>query len=336
MSPNEDLIEVCFERGWTDGLPVVPPTPERVEVMLGNRRGEADAEIATLEPSGGIATLEQLAANAVMAGCRPVHLPIVEAAVRACADPAFNLERVLTTASSQVPMIMVSGPAAAAAGLDGGREVLGSGARANATIGRAVMLTLRNVGSLAAGGLPHSTLGNPGARGWCMTENLDESAWDPWHVEQGFDAASTYVAVYPGEAPFVVTEMGDDRAAAIVTTLARAIAVPGTYSSYFREDLWLVMSPQHARILDDDGWDRARLREAIHERARIPRDELEGRGLYGYLDDMHPPVWLEEADPVPVVDGPERIQIAVAGGPFGGYTAIVFGEGNTTVREVTP
>lgn len=302
--------------------------------MLGARGDDAQTEIAALDPSGGIAALEQLAANAVMAGCLPEHLPIVEAAVRACADPAFNLDRVLTTASSQVPMVVVSGPDASTAGLDGGREVLGSATRANATIGRAVMLTLRNVGSLAPGGLPHSTLGNPGAHGWCITENLEDSPWEPWHVERGLDPTRTYVGVFPAEAPFVVTEMGDDRAEAIIGTLARAMAVPGTYSSYFREDLWLVMSPQHARILHDEGWTRPRLREALYERARAPRAELEGRGLYGYLDEMHPPVWLEETDPVAVVDSPDRIHVAVAGGPFGGYTAIVFGEGVTTIREV--
>lgn len=334
LASGTDLVEVCFERGWTDGLPVAPPTRDRVDAMLGDHWNRRDEEVAVLEPSRGVATLEHVAANAVMAGCRPEHLPVVEAAVRACADPAFELDRVLTTASSQIPFLVVSGPVVEEVGLDGGREALGSGARANATIGRALMLVLRNVASLTAGGLPHSTLGHPGARGWCVAENGADSPWPPWHADDGLRADRSVVSVYPGEPPLVLVEMGDDTAAAIIRTIATGMRTPSTYTAYFRQDLWLVVSPQHARILAEGGIDRAGLQRALHDQARIPRERLVGRGLYGYLDDLHPPRWLDDEDPVAVVDSPERIHVAVAGGPFGGYTAVVFGEGRTVRREI--
>src|SRR5690606_23379697 len=123
-----ELLEHCHRQGWTDGLPVVPPTAERVERMLGERQAQRNEVVAVLPPSQGVATLEKVAANAVMAGCLPEHLPVVEAAVRAVAQPAFNLDRVLTTASSQAPTLLVCGPVAAAVGVSGSWEALGSSA----------------------------------------------------------------------------------------------------------------------------------------------------------------------------------------------------------------
>jgi hypothetical protein len=329
----EDPVERCYREGWTDGLPVVPPTSERVAAMLAGR--DPDEVVAVIEPAGNEATLRTVAANAVMAGCLPAYLPVIEAAVRAVAQPAFHLDRVQTTASSQVPMLLVGGPVVTEIGLDGGAEALGSSTRANATIGRALALVLRNVGSLD--GLPHATIGHAGRYSYCFAENQDLTPWPSWHTSKGFDAGTSYATVYPGEAPLVVTDMGHLEPQDILHTIARAIAIPGTYNAYFRQDLWLVMSPQHAEALHAAGWSREDAVAFLHEHASLPPSRLRGRGLYGYLDDLLPPTWLDglaDDDPVPLVDRPERINIAVAGGAFGGYTAVVFGEGETVTEAV--
>jgi hypothetical protein len=329
-----DLIEECFARGWSDGLPVVPPTRERVERMLGARADRRDEVVATLPPSMGMATLEKVAANAVMAGCTPDLLPVVEAAVRAVAAPEFNLDRVLTTASSQTPVVLVNGPRAAACGYSGGWEALGSKSRANATTGRALMLVLRNVASHAVGGLDHATLGHPGKYSFCITENTELSPWPTWHLDEGLEADADWVSVFPSEAPLCMTDMGREDPDSIVRTLSESMAIPATYNAYFRQDLWLVLSPQHATIFADAGWSRRDVAKAIHEGASLPAERLRGRGLYGYIDEMLPPVWLDAGDPVPITDSAERIKVLVSGGEFGGYSAALFGEGETVTTRI--
>ncbi|MFC7277758.1 hypothetical protein ACFQS1_27540 [Paractinoplanes rhizophilus] len=328
-----DLIEECYRRGWTDGLPVVPPTPDRVEAMLGDAVDRRDEPIALLAPAGGVATREKIAANAVMAGCRPGYLPIVEAAVRAAAEPAFNLDRVLTTASSQSPVLLVNGPASGAVEASGDWEALGSKARANATIGRALLLVLRNVGSHRTGGLDHATLGHPGKYSYCFTEHLALSPWDSWHTERGLDPDRSWVSVFSAEAPLTIVDMGHDSGAAVLRTICESLAIPGTYNAYFRQDLWLVLSPQHAGLIARDGLSRADVALHVFEHARLDPDRLRGRGLYGYLDELLPPTWLDDG-PVSIVDSPDRILVAVAGGDFGGYTAALFGSGSTTTAAV--
>jgi hypothetical protein len=328
-----DAIEECYRRGWTDGLPVVPPTPERVAAMLGETWDRRDEAVAVLAPAGGVATREKIAANAVMAGCLPDYLPIVEAAVRAAADPVFNLDRVLTTASSQSPVMLVNGPIASAAGMSGEWEALGSRARANATIGRALQLVLRNIGSHRAGGLDHATLGHPGRYSYCFTENLALSPWRSWHVDRGLDAQRSWVSVFSAEAPLTIVDMGHNSAADVLRTICECLSLPGTYNAYFRQDLWLVLSPQHAELIASEGLSRSDVAHHVFEHARLDPDRLRGRGLYGYLDALLPPTWLDDG-PVSIVDSPDRVVIAVAGGDFGGYTAALFGSGSTSTAAV--
>lgn len=342
-----DLIEQCFERGWTDGLPVVPPTRERVDRMLGARMADRDTVVAVLAPSQGTATLERIAANSVMAGCEPRHLPVVVAAVRAVADARFKLDRVMTTASSQAPMLLVTGPLAASLGFDGGAEALGSSARANATVGRALQLVLRNVAGLRDGGLPHATLGHTGHRGFCITENLDLSPFDPYHVgrtgsvESGesrrLSAQDSAVTVYPAESPLCIVDMGRTDPDEVLANLVESMQIPGVYNWFFREDLWVLLSPQHALLFAEAGWTRETFIERLHAQLRLPAERLRGRGLYGYIDGLIPPVWLEAAQDgqVSIVDDIDRIHVAVCGGAFGGYSAVVFGEGETVTVPFT-
>jgi hypothetical protein len=328
-------VEACYERGWTDGLPVVPPTRAAVDAMLGE--AEPSQVVAVLEPAGGVATLEKVAANAVMAGCLPEHLPVVVAAVRAAADPAFGLDRLLTTASSQAPMLLVGGPAAAAAGVDGGAEALGSTVRGNAAIGRALTLVLRNVGGLSPGGEPHATIGQAGARGLCFAENVELSPWPPCHEDWGGAPGRSCATVYAADAPLSIVDMGRTEPELVLRTIVESIAIPGTYNAFFREELWLVLSPQHAMTFADAGWSRADVAAAIHAGAAPAAASLRNRGLHGYVDGVLPErslASLADDDPVALTASPDAVRVVVAGGPFGGYSAFLPGEGVSVTAEI--
>ena len=326
-----DLLEECYRRGWTDGLPVVPPTVDRVNGMLGGR--DPDEVVAVLPPSQAVATRRTVAANAVMAGCLPEYLPVVEAAVRAVARPVFNLDRVLTTASSQSPVLLVSGPMARTLDVGGDVEALGSTRRAPATIGRALMLVLSNLASYGTG-VEHATLGNPGRRGFCFAESLSHSPWPEWPRDLGCSAAGSWVSVFPAEPPLVVVDMGRDDPDLLLRTICESVAIPGTYNAFFRQGLWLVLSPQHAHVFARHGWSRADVAGAVAERLTLPADRLRDRGLYGYVDELMPPHWLA-ADPVAIVGDINELVVLVAGAEFGGYTAALFGEGHTVSERVT-
>ena len=332
-----DDIQACYELGWTDGLPVIPPTPERVDAMLGDSAARRHHEIATLLPSGGIATLEKVAANAVMAGCLPSSFPVVVAAVRAAAEPSLGLEAILTTVHSCSPMLLVSGPLASEVGMNGGTGALGAGNRANATIGRALLLCMQNIAGARPGGLDPATLGHPGKYSFCYTENTALSPWEPLSVERGFPPDQSVVTVFGADAPLCIAEMGRPDPESILTTIAESAAIPGSYNAFFREELWLVMGPDHANIIADAGWSKADVRRFIYEHARLPAGRLRRSGLHGFAEVPPYSEALKGAahdDLISIVDHPERVVVTVAGGPYGGYTAIVFGMGSSVTQPV--
>jgi hypothetical protein len=336
-------IERCFELGWTDGLPVVPPTPERVEAMLGDRSADRDEHVAVLEPTGAIATLEKVAANAVMAGCLPSYLGVVEAAVRCVADPTFSLDLIITAVDPMTPLVLVNGPIAGEIGMSGDAGALGPGCRANATIGRALNLCLRNIGGakpirhFEAHALDATTIGHPAKFTYCYTENTALSPWPSLAEDRGFAADASVVTVYGADAPLTIADFTRSEPELILRTIAETLVIPGTTNAYFREELWLIMGPEHAGQVAAAGWSKRDVQRFIFETARVEGNQLLGRGLYGLIDDAAPPSWLGEIDPgqpVPIVDSPDRVLVTVAGGPSGGYTSVAFGLGPAISREV--
>ena len=322
-------IESCHAQGWTDGLPVVPPTPALVAVMLGAHAERRDTLVCDLPPAGGAATLERIAANTVMAGCLPEHFPVVVAGVRAAAREEFHLYDILTTVHSMCPLVLVSGPIARDLGMNGSFNALGQGNRANASIGRALALCFQNIGGARPGGLDPATIGHPGKYSYCYTENTELSPWTELHVERGHAAEDSAITLYAADAPLCVAEMGIATPEQILRTVSECAAIPGTYNAFFRGELWLVMSPEHANVITDAGWSKADARQYLFDNARIRADALSDRGLYAFADDVLRPPWLDEAAPddmIPLVESAEKITITVAGGPYGGYTSIVFGE----------
>src|SRR5271169_1596549 len=194
------LAELYFERGWTDGLPVVPPTQDKVDAVVQTLGGNPDFVECKVAPRWGALTREVLAINIVMAGCKPEYAPVVRAAMRAVTDPPFNLNGVQATTHMASPLVIVNGPIAREIGMNGGANAFGSGNRANATIGRAIRLIMLNVGGGHAPELDKCTLGNPAKYSYCVCENEEHSPFAPYHVEQGYRPDQSTVFAIAAEA----------------------------------------------------------------------------------------------------------------------------------------
>ena len=338
-----DSIEYCYEAGWSDGLPVVPPTQQLVDEMLGDLAGRRDEPVATLRPRRGVATFEKVAANAVMAGCLASYFPVVEAAVRAVADREFWLEDMVTAVDPTSPLLLVSGPIAAAIGMNGDAGALGAGCRANATIGRALNLCLRNIAGFRPirqsdeQALDGCTIGHPGKFTYCYTENVADSPWPALSIDRGYGPDDSTVTVYAADAPLCLVDMSRTEPELILRTIAESAAIPGTTNAFHQQDLWLVMSPEHANLIADAGWTKADVQRHLFEHAGIPREQLLDRGLYGLMDSVMRPAWLDEAaagERIPIVESPERVVVTVAGAPYGGYTSVCFGFGASVTRAI--
>jgi hypothetical protein len=311
-----DEPEDMFERGFTDGLPVVAPTPERVEAMLGGR--DPELSLGPVPPVHGEANLRRVAACAVLAGCRPEHLPVVIAAVEAVLEPSFNAHGIGVTTQPAGPILIVNGPARERLGLNSGMGVLGPGTRANMTIGRALRLVLTLTGGALPGRLDRSTLGNPAKVGMCIAEAEDESPWEPLHVERGFSREASTVTVMAADAPLSVSDHRSRTPEELAWVLAQAAGA--TWSPCWwpmDDDSLFVICPEHAALFAAHGWSKARLREALFRAAVRPAGELR-RGETTTLV-------LESPDDRPVHKwtDPERILLVVAGGEAGRYSAVM-------------
>lgn len=328
-TPADDPFETLYARGVTDGLPVVPPTRERVAAAVAASGRAGDALVALVPPNFGRATVEKIAVNAVMAGCRPEYLPVVVAGVEAMCDDAFDLHGVSATTNSAAPLFVVNGPVRGRLQINAGAGVFGPGHRANATIGRALRLIVRNLGGAAAGGITMSTLAHPGYFTYCIAENEEESPWPPLSARQGFADGESTVSAFAGAAPQVVYDHRSSRGEDLLITLVHSLAVMSHHKSTHHGDTLLVISPEHARLLAADGWDPARMGAFLWERLRKPVRELipgvdGGEGLPAH-------VMAKFADPatdgtlIAKVREPENFKVMVAGGTAGRFTAVVAG-----------
>src|SRR5437016_5437952 len=270
----EDPVEACFERGWSDGLPVVPPTPERVLRMLEGTRRAPGEVVAVVPPDYAECTIEKVAINAVMAGCRPEYLPVVLAAVEAACTDEFNIHGILATTYFVGPVVIVNGPIARAIGMNSGVNALGQGNRANATIGRALQLVIRNVGGGRPGGVDRATLGNPGKYTFCFAEDEAGSPWEPLSVERGFGPGASTVTLFAGSGVHGVVDQLSRTPESLARSLAlalRAVAHPKLALGF---DAVLVVSPEHARVFKEAGWDKAHLQAELEQLLTIPGQEL--------------------------------------------------------------
>lgn len=295
----EDPFEALHARGLTDGLPVVPPTPERVVALLEHTSRHPQELVALVPPYGGEATVEKVAINAVMAGCAGPELPILLAAVEAACVEAFALHGVVATTYPAGPVIVVSGPEAERAGMNAGVNVLGQGCRASLATGRALQLLVRNVGGGRPGVDDRATHGQAGKLGVCFPERLDGTA--PWpglaHERLGLRPEETGVTLAALEAPRVVVDQTARDPERLCRSLALAVESVAAPDWRRNVDALVLVGPEHGRVFREAGWDRRRVQERLHALT---------------------------AEPTPKLAGPERLLLAYAGGDAGLFS-MVFG-----------
>ena len=299
-----DPMEATFQNGWTDGLPVVPPTPERVEHMLTGTKRPADELIAPIPPKWGRATVEKVAINAVMAGCKPAYMPVIIAAIEAMTTDAFSLHGIQVTTSLVSPLLIVNGPIRKELEINDGFNVFGQGWRSNATIGRAVRLICTNIGGALPGELDRATFGHSGKFTYCIGEKEEISPWAPLHVDRGFAASQSTVTVFAGASPRVIDDHDSNTAEGILNTICLNLAVPGIASG----EIVIVLSPEHSKTIGDGGLTKGEVQECVHEHTKIDTSK---KGV------MSP----HKRDDVIVM---------VAGGPAGRSTMAVSGWGAST------
>jgi hypothetical protein len=262
------------DHGWTDGLPIIPPTEAAVAAFLRWTDRDPREVLGVLPPRQGEATVEKIAINAVMAGCKPEYFPVVLTAIEALADPVFNLDSVQATTHPVAPLILVNGPIARELGVNAGYNAFGQGFRANVTIGRAVRLVLMNIG----GGLPgtgdRATQGSPAKIAYCVAENEAESPWEPLHVEAGWPADVSTVSAYGCEAPHNIQDHYSNTARGILLTVAGAMGQAGSNNLLGRGFPILAFGPEHAATVAKEGFTKQQVKDFLFEHARYPLAKL--------------------------------------------------------------
>lgn len=309
------IEEYFFEQDWTDGLPITPPTRAAVNAMLAHTTRDGDETLGPIPPRMRIVTLEKIAINAVMAGCRPDYFPVVLAAIEAVLDENCRLYGIQTATNNTTPLIIVNGPAIQRLGFNAAGNVFGAGNRANASIGRALQLVLRNLGGDLPGETDMATQGQSGKFTFCIAENEADSPWPPFHVERGFAAGDSTVTVIGASPGHNLFTYGCETGAEILDHFIGGLTALGHNNVIFPTGPLLVIGPEHAGVLARDGYDKPAIRHAVFERARIPLSRFTARTVRGLHHRRSR--WFEQfpdADHIGVADDASHVSIVVAGG----------------------
>ena len=316
----EDPMESCFERGWSDGLPVVPPTEIRVVRMLAGTQRDPDEVLGLVPPDLQPCTIEKVAINAVMAGCKPEYLPVVIAAVEASLIDEFCMHGLLATTWFSGPMVIVNGPIANSIGMNSGANALGQGNRANATIGRALQLVIRNVGGGKPGGVDRSTLGHPGKYTFCFAEDEDHSCWESLAVQRGFTAAQSTVTLFAADGVQGIADQKSRDPESLCRSLAASLLSVGHRKFAMLSDAFIILSPEHQKIFANADWSKQQVLDKLTELTTRPGAELMP-GVDGIAEGM--PEFVKDMDLPKFNAG--GLNIVRAGGNAGLFSAIVGG-----------
>jgi hypothetical protein len=308
-----EITELFYKRGWTDGLPIVPPTEERVREMLRGADISPEFTIATLDPMGGRATVEKIAVNAVMAGCKPAYMPILLAAVEAVADPAFDLRGHSTTTNTDTPMIIISGPITKELAINSGVNALGRGWQANATIGRALHLIIQNIGGSWPGVTDMSCTGQPGEFAMCLAENADANPWTPIHMDLGHPKAANVVTVLAAEGTQPMLGIGQTDEG-YLKLIADNLVGQGRAR---REVMLVIIAQDTASMLAEKGWTKETIAQYIAEHATMPFAKWKERFLDTGMAKGVPEWVLQVSDPATPIPTPfmGQLLVLVSGGP---------------------
>ena len=323
-----------YAHGWTDGLPIAVPTERKVHALLTSVRHPPDQVVAVIPPKMGLATVEKIAVNAVMAGCEPRHFPVVLAAIRAIGSPEFNLLPMQATTNPVAPMIIVNGPLARRLEINSGFNVLGQGWKSNATIGRALRFVLVNIGGGVPGKLDKACHGQPGKFSFCIAENEAQSPWAPFHSDRGYAAEDSTVSVIGVAGTQDVIHYARTSAEQILDALVRAVPREGLKNLYSGGEPLIIFGPEQAAVLGAAGLTKREVKEAFFERTRIPVRTLDSETTA--LVKSRRARWFQHGEPdsIPLADRTEDVQILVAGGA-GNHSVFVPTWGDTrcvTVR----
>jgi hypothetical protein len=320
------------DNNWGDGLPIVPPTEERVNRMLEAVRRDPQDVIGLVPPRWAAATVEKIAINAVMAGCRPEYMPVIISAVEAMTDPKLNLYSLQATTGGPSVMLIVNGPVRQQLKFNSGANALGEGPRANATVGRTIRLIQRNIGGSYPGTTCKATLGWPGKQGMCIAENEEASPWEPLHVERGFDKDASTVTAISADGYVRAGDLDSTTAEGVMTTMAQRISGPTG------AEATVIFCPEHAAIIARAGLSKAAVKEFIWKQTTYRMKDLPNE-VFAQRVKRRTQDNLTRDSVLHVPDKPEDILILVAGsdGSISGYIH-GWGQGTPeggTTRSVT-
>ncbi len=325
------MQDYFWEQGWTDGLPVAPPTEDAVRAMLAGVDGGPSRSLGVMQPSNSRATLEKLAINAVMAGCNPEHFPVVVAAVKAAMRDGFNLAGTAATTGGCNQVVIVNGPAASRLGIQSDAGCFGPGFRANAAIGRALRLVVRNVAGLTPGEMDKATLSSPGRYSFCFAENEARSPWEPLHVEQGYAPESSTVTLAGILGVYRIMESTSGTGFGVLSTIVgnmKAVGISNYYQQATGGQVLLALCPEHAAEIAASGLSKSDVKDFVFHNARMPVRQLRGVAHYG---NRTWPAWIDESNEdvmVPIVRSASDVNVVVAGGD-GRHSAWMSGWGVT-------
>jgi len=323
LSEEQDVYEYCRE-AFGDALPVIPPTVERVERMLVATPCEPDEVIGLIPPCYGEATVEKIAANAVMAGCAPEMMRVLIPLVRALCDERLNIHGVQATTHFAAPLVVVNGPVRNELEFACGRNVFSNIRRANSTLGRAVQLLLLNVGGGRPDGIDMSALGNPGKFSYCVAENEEESPWEPLHVEMGFRREQSAVTVFAAEPPRGVAEHKARSAQGLLKTITYTLATVFTYRACLGYEAMVILCPEHVKTIRRDGWSKQQVRQFLFENTGVPVRAYDGEESEGSQFIPHyKEVRIGGERCYQKFRAPEAIKIVVAGGTAGKFSVVI-------------
>ena len=332
VAAGTDLVEWYYRQGFTDGLPVVPPTPEKVEAVVEALGGDAAFVEGRVAPRWGVLTREVIAINMVMAGCLPEYASVVRAAMLAITDRAFNLNGVQATTHVAAPLVIVNGPVARAIGMNGAANAFGPGNRANATIGRAIRLIMLNVGGGWPGDLDKCTLGNPAKYTYCVCENEAQSPFAPYHVEQGYRPEDSTVFAMAAEAPHSVTDHQCNDPEGILDTMCSAMSTIASNNAVLGGHCAVVLGLEHAETIARRGWTRHDIRHYLWMHSGNAFRLISRDHRYGTVYNRNLPKWVkrEPDSRIPIVPSPDNVHLFVLGGDAGRFSAFIPGWGHMT------
>ena len=334
FTDEADPEEVCFERGWTDGLPVTPPTDARVLRMLTGTTRRPDEVVGEIPPYLAPCTVEKVAINAVLAGCKPEYMPVLLAALEAALEPVFTLHGVLATTYFSGPVIIVNGAVAKKIGMNSGINALGQGSRANATIGRALNLIVRNVGGGRPGEADRATLGSPSKFTLCFAEDESDPAWEPLSVARGFARGASTVTLFQGHGVEAFVDQKTRTPEGLSRSLGMSLVKIGHPRLVQSARAVVVLSPEHYRIYAEAGWDRRRIERSLFDATIRP-----GRELLAGLDGVGEGVPANRADEAVPKFHEDGLLVVRAGGAAGLFSAILpgwlAGRNRTELQPVT-